>query len=293
MKHYSRELRVLSVMHLTLETKDYRGLNLERSISNLTKRLDRLDTVFFTPSNKAGLSHWKGKPIIPLDDWIEIRDTPYALDFFPDDFDQGLTYISEGGLNRERKQEDAKKWDSDYQELMEYTKNSNYGRIKCFHCLLSPDGDDPIFIGINRLVIQGLSNGRQEKDLIQYPCKVVNRFECPYERNRITKDHNIGSTNSDFDTEDLFRLQKMSFLVEIALARVRKEDLEIQIKDKQGLLTALADRDIFIMVLEQASDTLKSTEYLREISPGQDIESILNYFTGIQDKVCLEELRFY
>jgi hypothetical protein len=209
MKHYSSVLRVLSVMHLTLETKDYRGLNLERSISNLTKRLDRLDTVFLTPSNKAGLSHWKGKPIIPLDDWIEIRDTPYAVDFFPDDFDQGLTYISEYGLNRERKQEDAKKWDSDYQELMEYTKNPNYGRRKCFHCLLSTDGDDPIFIGINRLVAKGLNNGINQGDEIHYPCQIVNRFQCPYERTNI-KDDDVEATNSNINVEDLFRLHKMA-----------------------------------------------------------------------------------
>lgn len=39
---------------------------------------------------------------------------------------------------------------------MNYTKNENYGRTKCFDCLLEPKGDDPIFIGINRLVLKGL-----------------------------------------------------------------------------------------------------------------------------------------
>jgi hypothetical protein len=67
-------------------------LNLERSISKLAKRLDRFDPVF-APSNKTGLKYWKDKPIIPLDEWIKVRDTPYALDYFPDDFDQSLTYM--------------------------------------------------------------------------------------------------------------------------------------------------------------------------------------------------------
>ena len=40
-----------------------------------------------------GLSHWKGKPIIPIDEWIKFRDTSYALDYFPDDFDQTLSFI--------------------------------------------------------------------------------------------------------------------------------------------------------------------------------------------------------
>jgi hypothetical protein len=76
-------------------------LNLERLIDNLYKRLDRFDPVF-TSSNKTGLNYWKGKPIISLEKWIEIRDTPYVLDYFPDDFDQALTYISEDEVERER-----------------------------------------------------------------------------------------------------------------------------------------------------------------------------------------------
>ena len=39
---------------------------------------------------------------------------------------------------------------------MEYKRNANYGKTKCFYCLLSPERDDPIFIGINRLVAKGL-----------------------------------------------------------------------------------------------------------------------------------------
>jgi hypothetical protein len=62
-----------------------------------------------------------------MEEWIEIRDTPYALDYFPDDFDQVLTYIPEDEVGLDG--EDVKKWDSDYLELMEYTKNANYGKV--------------------------------------------------------------------------------------------------------------------------------------------------------------------
>jgi hypothetical protein len=74
-------------------------LNLQRSIDNLTKRLNRLDTLLPTshvPSsdNRTGLSHWKGRPVISLEDWIQIRGhLPYRLEYFPDDFDQILTYM--------------------------------------------------------------------------------------------------------------------------------------------------------------------------------------------------------
>ena len=70
-------------------------LPLERAAEvydNLAKRLDRFDPVSHS-SNKTGLKYWKNKPIIPLEGWMKFRDKPYALDYFPDDFDQVLTYI--------------------------------------------------------------------------------------------------------------------------------------------------------------------------------------------------------
>jgi hypothetical protein len=76
-------------------------LKLNRSIDNLTKRLDRLDPLLttshipFSNSNRTGLSHWKGKPVIALENWIQIRrHLPSSrLEYFPDDFDPSLTYM--------------------------------------------------------------------------------------------------------------------------------------------------------------------------------------------------------
>jgi hypothetical protein len=74
-------------------------LKLNRSIDNLTKRLNRLDPLLPTshvPSsdNRTGLSHWKGRPVIALEDWIQIRGhLSYRLEYFPDNFDQTLTYM--------------------------------------------------------------------------------------------------------------------------------------------------------------------------------------------------------
>ena len=65
-----------------------------------------------------------------------------------------MTFLTESELKNSDEQ--TRKWYSDYLDLMEYKRNPNYGRAKCFHCLLSPERDDPIFIGINRLVAKGL-----------------------------------------------------------------------------------------------------------------------------------------
>ena len=51
-------------------------MKLDRSISILVKKLDRdpLLPTSYVPSsnNRTGLSHWKGKPVIALEDWIQI-----------------------------------------------------------------------------------------------------------------------------------------------------------------------------------------------------------------------------
>ena len=67
-------------------------MKLERSIDKLAKNLDRLYPEF-SSCNRTGLNHWKDKPIIPLEEWIKFRDTPKALHYFPDDFDQTSTYM--------------------------------------------------------------------------------------------------------------------------------------------------------------------------------------------------------
>lgn len=66
-------------------------------------------------------------------------------------------------------------------------------------------------------------------------------------------DDEVRATNSHFDVEDLFRLRKMAFIVEIALAKARKGDSKIQIKDKQDLFHTLTDKDTFTKILKQAA----------------------------------------
>jgi hypothetical protein len=158
-------------------------LKLERSINNLSKRIE-----IFDPSNgdDPNYYYWKGKRIIPLNQWIELKGTPFAWQYFPADFNEFGTFLSENELTNEK----IKKWNSDYLELMEHRKNPNYGRKKCFDCLLSPDWEEAaIFIGINKLAAKGLTvvgeeenDGKNNSNSVQYPCSVVNRFECPYEK---------------------------------------------------------------------------------------------------------------
>jgi hypothetical protein len=185
----------------------------------------------------------------------------------------------------EREREGLRKWNSDYQELMEYCMNPNYGRLECFHCLLSPDGSDPIFIGISRLVAKGLNDDILQGDRIQYPCQVVNRFQCPFETKSSGKD-------THFDVNDLFKFHKLGFVVEISLAKARKDDSEVRVRNKEELLHALTDSETLGKILKQGAEANEVSEgfkdYLRE-----NRLYILDYFMRIKDLVNAEELRFY
>jgi hypothetical protein len=48
----------------------------------------------------------------------------------------------------------------------------------------------------------------------------------------------------------------MGFAVEIAVAKARRDDSDIRIKDKQDLLHALTDKDTITKILEQDMDIL-------------------------------------
>jgi hypothetical protein len=144
----------------------------------------------------------------------------------------------------------------------------------------------PIFIGINRLVAKGLNDGTLQGDGIQYPCQVVNRFQCPFERNAASR------TDTSFNVDDLFRLYKLAFVVEMSFAKARKDDSRIRIKNKQELLHALTDKETFDKILKQGAEAHEVSEdiknYLRE-----NQAYILDYFMRIKDQVNAEELRFY
>jgi len=250
--------------------------------------MDRLDS-FDDDGNDS--NHWKGKEIIPLNEWIQLKGTSYALEYFPDNFDRFYTFLTESELKNSDEQ--TRKWYSDYLDLMEHKRNPNYGRTKCFHCLLSPDTDDPIFIGINGLVAKGLKHDRNESNnnFMQYPCPVANKFECPYGK--------ANMADANFDIENFFELQKMAFAVEIALAVARKDTSAIQIKNKQELYQVLTDREMFDTLLEQGYNyVLSDTETFNDKSRFNQLQKdnrdkIADYFMNITNKIKLEELRFY
>ena len=162
-------------------------MNLDRSINKLSQRLNNL----YPDVNNNGPGYWKGKRIIPTNQWIKITNTinkttgkyciKEALHYFPDSY---IKYVFPFGIP-DHLQEEANKWYSDYLELMEQRRDPEYGSTKCYECLLCPHRDESaLLFGIHKVIARGLE---QEKEEVQdadpiYPCSTVNRFECPYDK---------------------------------------------------------------------------------------------------------------
>jgi hypothetical protein len=146
-----------------------------------------------------------------------------GLRYFPDDYFELMFPL---GVEEDL-EEEANNWYLDYIELMDYRRNAAYGRTKYFHCLLSPDTEESaLFIGINKVIAKSLqdennnTDNSNEKDNSSnsysiaraiYPCKVLNRYECPYQKCKQTED-------AKFDVDNLFALQNLAFQVELAFA---------------------------------------------------------------------------
>jgi hypothetical protein len=262
-------------------------LNLDRSINKLSERLNKL---YPETSSKikynGGANYWKGRKIITLDQWFHIKENytlKAALQYFPNDFPRfGFHYILDNIEDAKLKRE-ADQWYSDFIILMEYTKNMQFGKTKCFHCLLSPDREEAaIFIGINKVMSRALdtTNG-----VSVYPCKVLNRFVCPYDKKIVINKENImeGSITKKPDVDYLFYLSELAFAVELALAKAQQEDSVFRIKSAEDVYQVLTDKEALEKVLQSG---LKE-EHM------QYKDKILEFFMNMKGKIKIEELRFY
>jgi hypothetical protein len=191
-----------------------------------------------TSSNSDGINYWKGRKIIPLDKWLKItkantisRRENYkvkeGLQYFPDNYFEWMFPL---GIPEEHKEE-ANKWYCDYIELLEYRRNPRIGRTKCFRCLLSPDMEESaLFIGINKVIARSIESDEDSSNSKKgdnnnntcsststrrsiYPCKVLNRYACPYD-NKSTINDDDAMSNVDY----LFALYNLAFQVELAFA---------------------------------------------------------------------------
>jgi hypothetical protein len=193
--------------------------------------------------------YWKGKKIVSLDQWYQIKEgygLKAALQYFPNDYRYGFACTFDDIEDTVLKQ-GAAQWYSDYVKLMEYGKNTEYGKTKCFRCLLSPDREEAgMFFGINKVISRAL-----DADGVSiYPCKVLNRFACPYDE-KINNDAVKNDIAKNPDVDHLFHLSEIAFAIELALARAQEEDSVISIKSVEDVYNVLTDKETLEKVLLQ------------------------------------------
>jgi hypothetical protein len=213
-------------------------MNLDKTIKELTNRLDTVYPLSSSYSNEIkhdGINFWKGKWIIPIKRWNELHEknstttdnykitliSRKPLLYFPDDYNGSISSL---GVIEELKEE-IQHWNTDYYELLEFRQNTTLGRRKCSGCIFSGHLDDPLFVGIEKIIARIVSNNQcntnnndtettitttNNKDKINpitYPCNVMNYFKCPFDKN---------FQNSD-TKEALFTLQRMAFTIELVI----------------------------------------------------------------------------
>ena len=250
--------------------------DLRRIIAEKNKEIE-IESKFYNPNY-----FWKGRKLVLLDQWFQIKENyglKAALQYFPNDFPRfGFPYILDNIEDQTMKQQ-THQWYSDFIKLMKYSKNAQYGRTECFRCLLSPDREEAaIFMGINKVISRTLdANG-----VSVYPCKVLNRFACPYDKNSINfkvVDDNIKRPDVDY----LFYLSEIAFAVELALAKATEKDSIFKIRSVEDVYHVLTDKETLEKVLQQG---LK--EEHRHYK-----DKIVLFFMNMKDRIKVDDLRFY
>ena len=253
--------------------------DLRKIIAEKNKALG-IESKFYDPNY-----YWKGKRIVLLDRWYQIKEDyglKAAFQYFPNNFQYGFPCLFDNIENQKLKEE-ADRWYSDFTNLMQYSKNTEYGKTECFRCLLSPDREEAaIFIGINKVISRALDT---DGDSV-YPCKVLNRFVCPYDKKIAAEEEDVARDKNQIEKPNvdyLFYLSELAFAVELALARAQEEDSVFRIRSAADVYEALTNKETLEKVLHQG---LKE-EHI------QYKDKIVELFTNMKDRIKAEDLTVY
>jgi hypothetical protein len=247
--------------------------DLRRIIAEKNKEME-IESRFYDPNY-----YWKGRKIVSLDQWYQIKENytlEAALRYFPNDFRYGFPCIFDN-IEDQTLKDEADRWYSEFTKLLIYSKNTNYGKTECFRCLLSPDREEAgIFIGINKVISRALD----VDGVPVYPCKVLNRFACPYDK-KITKDTMEDDITKKPDVDYLFHLSEIAFAVELALAKAQEDDSVFRIKSAKDVYNVLTDKETLEKVLDQG---LKEEHKKYK-------DRIVEFFMDMRDRIKVEDMK--
>ncbi|CAN5115847.1 hypothetical protein BH18THE2_BH18THE2_13840 [soil metagenome] len=276
-------------------------MNLDKSINNLSQRLNKLYSENSNNINyNDGINYWKGRKIIPINQWLQTKKDymlKAALQFFPDNHPHyGLRYILDN-IGDPKLKDDADRWYSEYEDLMEHRRNPIYGRKKCSRCLISPDREQArIFLGINKIIANALERLQNVSSLSPsvYPCPILNIFECPY----ATKKHDNEvcgketETTTILDVNDLFELSEIAFQLELALAvaqvMTKSNDTKYETNFETGKVreTGYYGNQLSVSIDDQLEEKIAEVKRLSKV-PIRNADDIYHVLTDMEmlDKV--------
>lgn len=256
-------------------------MNLDRSINKLLERINNP----YPDVNNNGPGYWKGRKIVSFDQWYQVKERyslKVALQYFPNDFHDFLIGFPSifDNIEDQALKEDANRWYSDFVKLMEDSRNTKYGRTICFRCLLSPDREEAkIFAGMNKVISRALDTDSESV----YPCEILNRFLCPYDKKIVAEGEDNARDNNQIEKPNvdyLFYLSELAFAVELALAKAQREDSVFKIKSAADVLEALTNKETLEMVLQQGLNE----EHMRYK------DEIVKLLMGMKDRIKAEDL---
>lgn len=127
-----------------------------------------------TEAQKNEENLWRGKKIISTaqwEAWKRKKDFQYKLlDYIPEDFVE-VHFVWSHKDEELEKMRSA--WYEDYYAFLESKKNPSFGESKCRHCILHP-WSSYCNESLRELILMGTN--------CDFPCKVLNMFECPYKQ---------------------------------------------------------------------------------------------------------------
>jgi len=149
---------------------------LDRAASDVTRLAKRMAAEKIR-IEKAKPKMWKDKIILPLEKWRKKQNwhTHEWRNYYPDRYVPNLL-IYPGDNETIRGYQDE--WWPGFCEYMESVKEPGYGKLKCKGCIFNPD-DSPKTTNIRDAIIT--INQDPDNKLVEFPCKVLNFFKCPFE----------------------------------------------------------------------------------------------------------------
>ncbi len=152
-------------------------------MARLDKSINDIDRIILKRVQESSLANgkkireWKGRKLLNAEKWHKMvkssDDLMDVLDYIPDSYmERPLRYFR----NKVEPEALVKKWVVEYYEYLEFAKDKKYGRHICAECILNPN------FAIKPSCFRDFMVDDLKKEKVQFPCLVLNIFECPYDK---------------------------------------------------------------------------------------------------------------